>query len=728
MGLIIPESYVMKKLLLVAAAMLSAVTVSAQTPDLPLVYDVENTGAGCAMPPLPSVSQLRSVTDLPDPFEWSDGSGRVQSFDEWECRRNEIINEIGYYEIGVKPAPPKDVTATYSGGTLTVTVKENGKTLTLTSKVTMPSGSGPFPVVIGMNSATGSLSSSLFSGCIQIPFNHDQVATYAMTGNKDTNAPFYQMYPNLRSAGDYCAWSWGISRLIDGIFQLQEQLNADVEHIALTGCSYAGKMALFGGALDERVALTIAQESGGGGVNSWRISETIGEVEKIGNTNYSWFMQSFKNSFNSNVSKIPYDHHELIGLIAPRAVLVLGNPDYTWLGDPSGYPTTMAAIEIYKAMGIEDRIGFNFAKGHSHCQAASSQNTSCQKFIDRFLKGNTSVDTKVRENALNVDYAKWMKAWAGTKLELASSAFSARITSPSASSEIYSDQNLLVETSVKSDEEVAKVDLYLDDELVASLTETPYTFTIEQPEKGGHTLYIEVTDAAGNTVQSAAVKVDVKERKIFNMLERSELFIQTEEMPETDGQYIKPYTDQFEGMAYYANKDMTRCFVNLFPANGPFTIKVKGCADATTAANLSLYIDGEKKATYTWTDNTPTEVTKEVEVTGVNPHTFQLIMETDNGKSDAFADYISVVSKELGVDPTKAHNQSGVAVGFYPNPADNGIHITGEVFQVSIYNMLGELVLVNKSADVDLSSLPSGIYQVQLLTRQGIVNRRLQKR
>ena len=32
-------------------------------------------------------------------------------------------------------------------------------------------------------------------------------------------------------------------------------------------------MALFGGALDERVALTVVEESGGGGINSWRMSQ-----------------------------------------------------------------------------------------------------------------------------------------------------------------------------------------------------------------------------------------------------------------------------------------------------------------------------------------------------------------------------------------------------------------------------------------------------------------------
>jgi hypothetical protein len=32
-------------------------------------------------------------------------------------------------------------------------------------------------------------------------------------------------------------------------------------------------MALFAGAFDERVALTVAQESGGGGINAWRTSQ-----------------------------------------------------------------------------------------------------------------------------------------------------------------------------------------------------------------------------------------------------------------------------------------------------------------------------------------------------------------------------------------------------------------------------------------------------------------------
>ncbi len=85
-----------------------------------------------------------------------------------------------------------------------------------------------------------------------------------MTGAKDLNAPFYKMYNNQTATGDYAAWSWWVSRLIDGLQIIAKSQNLDMGRIAVTGCSYAGKMALFSGALDERITLTIAQESGGG--------------------------------------------------------------------------------------------------------------------------------------------------------------------------------------------------------------------------------------------------------------------------------------------------------------------------------------------------------------------------------------------------------------------------------------------------------------------------------
>ena len=394
---------------------------SAAMAEVPLSYPVANTGSEYPDPPFPSASECPSVSGLPNPFEFSDGSGVVESFCQWSQRRNEIKREIEHYEIGDLPTF-ESLEATYSGGTLAVVVKNNGKTLKLTAKIVVPSGSGPHPIVIGMDGNTGSLSSSYFSKCIQVPFTHTQIAEYNSGfggSGKSQSDPFFQFYPNSFQKGDYCAWSWGISRLIDGLEIVKDQINADLSRIAVTGCSYAGKMALFAGAFDERVALTIAQESGGGGINSWRVSEQIGsDVEGISNTNYDWFMSSFKTNFNGKTSKIPYDHHELIGMIAPRAFLAFGNPDYTWLGDKSGYISLQAASEIWKAMGIEDRFGYVIEGGHSHCQASSKQNSAAQAFIDKFLYGNENANTNVRTSTISADYDTWKKAWSGHKIDM----------------------------------------------------------------------------------------------------------------------------------------------------------------------------------------------------------------------------------------------------------------------------------------------------------------------
>ncbi len=389
--------------------------------EYPLSYDAENTGADCDEPVSLNKNNLKSCKTLPNPFEWADGSGKVTDFCDWSCRRNEIKREIEYWEIGEKPKFDK-LEASYSGGTLTVKIYNGSNTLTLTSKISVPSGNGPHPIVIGMDGNTGSLSSSYFSKCIQVPFTHSQIAEYNSGfggGGRSQNDPFYKLYPGtFNTKADYCAWSWGISRLIDGLEIIKDKINADLGHIAVTGCSYAGKMALYAGAFDERVALTIAQESGGGGINSWRVSSEIGsDVEGISNTNYDWFLNSFKSNFQSQIDKLPYDHHELIAMIAPRAFLAFGNPDYVWLGDASGYASLKAAEEVWKAMGIEDRFGYVIEGGHSHCQASNNQNKAAQAFINKFLLGDNSQDTKIRTSKVSSNHSSGKYDWGGHKIE-----------------------------------------------------------------------------------------------------------------------------------------------------------------------------------------------------------------------------------------------------------------------------------------------------------------------
>ncbi len=516
----------MKPKLNLVAILICICTAFSSYAQLPFVYDTENTGTNCAEPPLPDPSDLTNYPNLPDPFSWSDGSGRSTDFADWECRRNEIKAEIEEYEIGPKPDRPSNITASYADGTLTVEVTENGETLTLTSNVIIPSGTGPFPVVIGMNNPTGSLPSELFDGVIQIPFMHNQVVTYTQTSNRNADDPYYKLYPDLTYVGNYSAWSWGVSRLIDGIEIVQDQINADLGHITVTGCSYAGKMALFSGAFDERIALTIVQESGGGGINSWRVSETIGNVEKIDNTNYSWFMESMRTNFQGRVGTLPHDHHELMAMIVPRALLVLGNPPYEWLGDESGYVSSRAVQEVYKTFEIDDRFGFSFRSGHNHCSLPTESNSEVQAFVDKFLFDDDTANTNIEVHPFqDVDYNKWIEAW---KEPADPNAPVVTLDGPENNSIYEAPAEITFTASVTDmDNNVSKVEFYNDDEKIGEDTTAPYSFTWTEVPVGSYFISAEAIDAEDLAGSSNVVNVIVRAPSV-------EVF-KTEVAPTIDG-------------------------------------------------------------------------------------------------------------------------------------------------------------------------------------------------
>lgn len=395
-----------------AALLLSQMTTFGQTA-IPLVYDKECANDNFRVPEMPAIDKLPEITTLPDPFAWADGSGRSTDFKDWERHRFEIARQLQHYELGMKPVVSKDsIEATLINDTLRVVVHENGETLLLTAPIKYPEGNGPFPAIIGIGRPTGSLPVQLFDKrrIAQITFNFTQVMSHTQ---KRGNEPINRLYPDQTDMGAYCAWPWGISRLIDGLEKVGKKSRIDLSHLAVSGCSFAGKMALFAGAFDERIALTIAQEPGGGGVDAWRVSETLGNVETLGRTSYAWFLESMRQFAGKNVNRLPIDHHELAALIAPRALLVLGNTDYEWLAEESNYVSCQAARMVWKAFGIEDRMGFSIQGGHMHCMLPESQYPEVEAFIDKFLLGKTDVDTFVSKADMfeDVDYLKWMP-WA----------------------------------------------------------------------------------------------------------------------------------------------------------------------------------------------------------------------------------------------------------------------------------------------------------------------------
>lgn len=94
--------------------------------EIPLVYQSENSIASFPVN-LPVLEDLPVIETLPDPFAWSDGSGRLTSFEDWARRRMEIGAEIQHYEIGEKPVRPDSIKANFINDTLTVWIDVNGE-------------------------------------------------------------------------------------------------------------------------------------------------------------------------------------------------------------------------------------------------------------------------------------------------------------------------------------------------------------------------------------------------------------------------------------------------------------------------------------------------------------------------------------------------------------------------------------------------------------------------
>jgi len=378
--------------------------------DMPLVYGVENSGADCPAPPTPpAFSALAAAPELPDPFLSTSGT-RIGSRDQWRCRRAEIASQMQYWVSGPKGAPPAEsaLSATFSGGKLSVVITQGSTSITLSSTITTPSGNGPFPLVIGMNTPTGSITSNIFTsrGVATMVFTSSQLVPDSLNVPRG-GGNYFQMYPDTQ-AGAMIEWAWGISRLIDGLYKTQDQNKIDVKRIAVTGCSFQGKMSLYAGAFDERIALVIPEESGGGGEASWRVMATQTGTEDLeAAQGTAWYATRLKDFKNPDAKKLPVDMHELVALVAPRAILTIANTSIDRLGSEAGYVSMKAAGEVYKALGISDRIGYSQNATGTHCAFPSVQAADVGAFVDKFLLGKSSTDTAVAKTPYKTDLSKW---------------------------------------------------------------------------------------------------------------------------------------------------------------------------------------------------------------------------------------------------------------------------------------------------------------------------------
>lgn len=395
---------------------------------------VENTGAACPPPPLPPLTALQPVPTLPDPFLGSSGQ-RITTRAEWACRRAEIAAQVQEYELGPKPPKPSIVKGELDGSQLRITAGEPARTVNFSVDIARPPGAAgraiPALIVVGRSALAPVFSER---GAAVITFDNNAMGAQGNRREGDTytntrgQGLFYELYGKDHPASSMMAWAWGVSRIIDALASTPET-HIDPTRVAVSGCSRNGKGALVVGAFDERIALTVPQESGAGGSASWRISQAqMAQYRASVNPNPTggqgvqtlahaageqpWFRASFADfgKTSADVDRLPFDHHMLLGMVAPRALFVIDNTDMMWLGAESSFTTSVAAAEIWTALGAPEAVGASQVGGHPHCtELPVSQVDELGAFIDKFLLDAKQANPHVlRSDRITPDRARWI--------------------------------------------------------------------------------------------------------------------------------------------------------------------------------------------------------------------------------------------------------------------------------------------------------------------------------
>ena len=382
----------------------------ASTPSTQASSDfVEDHRSECQIGNIPtSVNNAK----LPDPFMGLDGK-RISTKAEWKCRREEIGAMFEKLMFGTKPRNPEKVEGSYSGGTLTINVTDKGKSGKFSVKISNAGTKDkPKPALIGfgggMMGGCGSLGNATNGLDIaMITFNPDDVAPESGGGM------FFNIYSG-GGQGTIIAWAWGVSRIIDALEKTPEA-GIDVKHLAMTGCSRWGKGTLAVGAFDERIALTIPQESGSGGASLWRVGAQVNKQKgkqfvqglNSAGTEGKWMISSFKN-YDGKETTLPFDQHMLVDMVAPRALLILDNAGQEWLGEvPSNY-CGQASKEVFDALGVSENYTYSQEGGHGHCQLPNGQFDEVKDFMNKFLLGKDAKTGKIdySKNTQTIDFKK----------------------------------------------------------------------------------------------------------------------------------------------------------------------------------------------------------------------------------------------------------------------------------------------------------------------------------
>lgn len=209
-------------------------------------------------------------------------------------------------------------------GSVKITIKSDGKTIN--ARLNMPQNVKTPVVPLVFMYLEGHLKDSAEDIYERMPYKELNSRGYAAISFATVD-----LAPDTKEQEGNCViskWAYGFSRIIDYI---ETNKMLDSEHIVIVGHSRGGKTALWCGANDERVWLSISNNSGcsGAAVTRGKQGEKIADI-------YAafpyWFCENYSKYIN-NENEMPFDQHMLLALMAPRNVYVSSSSEDLW-ADP----------------------------------------------------------------------------------------------------------------------------------------------------------------------------------------------------------------------------------------------------------------------------------------------------------------------------------------------------------------------------------------------------------
>jgi len=319
---------------------------------------------------------------LPDPFLFADGT-RAANLDDWQRRRQEILDEVITTEFGGMPPKPDkieveplDLHGTHFTNTYRIHCGTKDHPFSFCFMTWRPAVDHKCPVILtgdmlyDANLNDQVIAEALRRGFVVAKFNRVELAPDLR--NVGRTSGIFPLWPELKFS-TISAWAWGYQRVVDALLTLDY---VDPDQIAVTGHSRGGKTTLLAGATDDRIAYVNPNGSGTHGCGCYRFEqrEEPGLFEDAVSEPLSflfdavpYWMGPEMHAYIGCENTLPHDMHFIKALVAPRILLETNGYGDIWSNPRGSWLTHLAAKEVWKLYGVpENCLAWYRSGGHAH--------------------------------------------------------------------------------------------------------------------------------------------------------------------------------------------------------------------------------------------------------------------------------------------------------------------------------------------------------------------------